>query len=259
MGGAGDDHLVDSSTVGWRWATVFYDAHGTNTFVTAGSTASTRSRTSHYQPKKRRSRRRGRALSSRGARLAGCARNGAAASRTAEPPGPAFLREKLLGGRRTWGSNRASHRPSTSSTDRCLLGLNRTSTLYGFRHDPYNTRVSLGVEVGPESGRFGATLDAVVRPENSRISYTLGAHATQLEVSRFPGFGNDTEQLDSDLALVHRDEVLVRPAVRMGFGGGNWIEAGPCFATSTPTRSTAVCLRPARPRRTLRAGRRQWR
>lgn len=229
IGGSGDDVLVDSSRVErGRGVTVFYDARGKNEFVTGPDTRINEKPYYTLQPKKERSsdidddpcygpkkaeeiceERRGR-------------------FQDLMNTGKGFLREKLARGHRTWGGT-SGISPGVDLVDGTgiVLGLTHTTTKYGFRHNPYNTRMSLGARVGPANGRVGFDLRAEVIPENSSISYGLQAHATQLESTRFPGYGNATALLDPTLILVKRDELLVQPSIRANFGAAHWVGVGP--------------------------------
>lgn len=236
IGGSGDDVLIDSSRVAsGRGVTVFYDARGKNEFVTGPGTRINEKPYYTLQPKKERGsdvdddpcygpekaehiceERRGR-------------------FQDLMNTGKGFLREKLGSGHRTWGGKAGtSLAGDVVDGTGIVLGLAHSITAYGFRHDPYNTKLSLGARVGPGNGRAGVELRAEVNPENSKFTYGLRAHATQLESNRFPGFGNDTELLDPLVILVQRDEVLVHPSVRVRLGSAHWVAFGPIVRYTDP-------------------------
>lgn len=236
IGGSGDDVLIDSSRVArGKGVTVFYDARGKNEFVTGPATRINEKPYYTLQPKKERdsdvdddpcygTKKAEQICEERRGRFQDLMNTG-----------KGFLREKLGSGHRTWG-RKSGISPGGDLVDGTgvVLGLTRTTTAYGFRHDPYNTKVSLGARVGPGNGRAGVELRAEVKPENSRLTYGLQAHASQLESNRFPGYGNDTELLDPLVILVKRDELLVHPSIRVKFGSAHWISVGPVVRYTDP-------------------------
>jgi hypothetical protein len=107
-----------------------------------------------------------------------------------------------------------------------IIGVARTALDYGFRQEPFSSRLRLAAMYGLRSGGFGVEASGDYYRENSTMSLHGQVRATQFEANRFYGLGNDTDLIGSDLALVMRDEALVRAGVRW-HDGTTWFGIGP--------------------------------
>ncbi len=97
-----------------------------------------------------------------------------------------------------------------------VLGYGYTWFDYGFRKDPYASRIKLDGRVATK-GRGALRLEGDFRLENSSLFVPFDAHLSSLEVLHFYGIGNDTELppgLDSG-----DDFFDVRQTVLNGEGG----------------------------------------
>jgi hypothetical protein len=72
-----------------------------------------------------------------------------------------------------------------------FLGAGGSHYDFGFRKIPYASRVALKGGYATKARAFRLDLSADMRPENSRAHTTFLARASQLEIIRFHGFGNE--------------------------------------------------------------------
>jgi hypothetical protein len=173
IGGNGDDTLADSAGGG---ETFLYDADGKNLLVTAtGTHVSTR----HWKQVKPRS----------GFRLG-------------DPWRPDW------GGSAGWG-------PAIDYNTGAglILGAGPRFTSYGFRRLPHHWRADANLMVGTGNGRLGLTVDADYRMENSPRAFRLSGRATQLEATRFYGYGNATPYAGRDQSVVEQTVIAVEPSL----------------------------------------------
>lgn len=224
-GGAGDDVLIDSSTVarGGRM-TVFYDSHGQNTIVPGPNTRVdqktfvTPQPLLEYEPEEPPEpekldvyeERRGRFQDLLGT-------------------GEGFFEDKTAASAaQNWGA-KTSLLPAVDYREGAgpIIGVSRSTTRFGFRHTPYESLMSVRALFGIGNAGFGLQAYADFRPENAPWALTILAQGSQFESNRFYGFGNNTPDINRDLSLVMRDELLFQPALRLFFGETDWISVGP--------------------------------
>ena len=212
-GGAGDDVLLDSSRVDLKGHhTVFYDSHGRNTVE---MTSTTRLSTTEYftpQPKleydptaeKEQPREKLDVYEERRGRFQDLLNN---------ENGDLVEQKTSSAVHQHWGNN-SGWGPAFDYREGggLMLGVARNITEFGFRHDPYESRMRLSGLYGTNGG-FAFEAWGDFRAEASRYGAQVQVRASQLEANRFYGFGNDSERIDRKLALVERDEVLLRPAL----------------------------------------------
>ncbi|MGQ0813634.1 MAG: BamA/TamA family outer membrane protein [Gemmatimonadota bacterium] len=225
VGGEGNDVLVDSSNVAHGDKTHFYDAHGNNTIIAGANTRVIRTpfvtappqcsldddeECEEKRPRVLREERRGRPSD-------------------LQPDPPSYLDKKTRSDKtRTWGKvNGWGPHIGYKESNGVVLGLGPTSTDYGFRRRPYESRVSVRAMVGTLSGNLGVQLTADRYFEVAPLSVSLFMHATQLEAQRFFGYGNDTPLIDPSLSLVERDEIMIAPTLRFLFGQSSSFSVGP--------------------------------
>ena len=94
-----------------------------------------------------------------------------------------------------------------------IVGAGPTFGSYGFRRLPYHWQVETQLLVGTGNGRLGVSLDADYRAENSPRAYELSVLATQLEGTRFFGYGNQSAAVERGLSLVDQSMISVDPAL----------------------------------------------
>jgi len=96
--------------------------------------------------------------------------------------------------------------------------LGATRRGYGFRRDPYASRFGYGAAASTR-GRFEASLGIDLYAENSSRHFSLDVLATQLGLSNFYGFGNDSRAfVNSDSAHVLARTVSVEPRYGLALG-----------------------------------------
>jgi len=152
-GGGGDDEFEDRSrTVGTR--TAFYDSRGDNRFVPGARTRV--DRRAYREPEHTQ-------------------------GNLADPP-------------RSWGSESSLFTPNVGwrSNVGPVVGGGPGGVRYGFRRHPHATRWTLVGLYAPLENRFAAEYRLDVRKVASPDHFTLLARASQMEVTRFHGFGNET-------------------------------------------------------------------
>ena len=76
-----------------------------------------------------------------------------------------------------------------------LLGASTTLFNYGFRKNPYASRVDVLAGYGTTAGKFAGALTLDLRRENSSTHWLFGARASGANVRHFYGLGNETEQV----------------------------------------------------------------
>jgi hypothetical protein len=172
IGGGGDDELVDESAAGGGRRTVFYDDRGDNRFVTGGEA---KVDTREY--------------------VAGTSE---ALVRNAPPP-------------RDWGSSFSLTTPFAAWPPNIgpVLGFGPTWTRWGFRRRPYASMVALRALWAPWESGYGADLLADFRHTNRPSRVGVHARASNFEVVRFHGYGNDTPE-DPDRDAFEVDQTQVR-------------------------------------------------
>lgn len=108
-----------------------------------------------------------------------------------------------------------------------IVGAGPRFKRYGFRRLPYKWDAGATFLLGTGNGRLGIDVDADYRFENSGRALRLEAQATQLESTRFFGYGNDTPDIGSEFSRVDQNLIAVEPAMvwhlgwRKREGGGN--------------------------------------
>ena len=89
---------------------------------------------------------------------------------------------------------------------------------YGFRRLPFASRGGANLLYGTGNGRFGADAFVEMRAENSPRGFRVDGRATQLETTRFYGFGNSTADIGSGAAEVNQTVYVVEPAFLRAIG-----------------------------------------
>lgn len=172
IGGGSDDVLVDSSGTAGSTLTYFYDDRGDNRFHSSVSTI----------------------VDTREFNLP-------------EVPESGF--NENAPGFRDWGKQTQWFRPWAEWRYNVgpVIGGGPQITRYGFRQLPYAQRIGLLALYAPLHTRFAVEVSGDFRRTNSPNWRTLNARASQLAVTRFHGFGNETfDTLSSDAYKVWNTE-----------------------------------------------------
>jgi hypothetical protein len=200
IGGGGDDLLADSSGIVGDGRTVLYDDRGDNRFET---TAMTIVDVREFTPP--------------------------------DPPGGGF--NENAPDFRDWGSQTAWFRPWANWRYNVgpVIGGGPASTRYGFRRTPYAHRIALRALYAPLHTRFGVDVDADFRRTNSPDRVSFSAAATQLEVTRFHGFGNETPgEGSSDLYKVWETTFRAAAGFHRRIGERSELSVGPLVQYTRP-------------------------
>ncbi|HEX5872402.1 MAG TPA: BamA/TamA family outer membrane protein, partial [Longimicrobium sp.] len=207
IGGAGDDVMVDASTVRAGRRTAFHDSEGTNR-IDAGT--------------------------------------GATVDVRAYTPPAAGPRLDNLPAERDRGAGRSIEPWVGYSNAGVLVGGSMTWTRYGFRRAPFASRDRLRLEVAPMEPGVALDWRRTQHASDGTM-LTVHARASQIDRFRFHGYGNDTDGSGTrDEYLVAQDVVSVeaelsRPVAGMRVGVGpvvRWRNAsadeGTAFALAAP-------------------------
>lgn len=153
VGGRGDDVLTDASA---GESVFFYDSQGSN-------------------------------------RVAGAAMTRLDRHDYAEPDA-ANIAEANAPPARTWGSERSMFSPAARWLSEIgpVIGGGPTWTQYGFRRFPYASSSSVSLLWAPLETRFGIEADSRYIATGGRQETQVHARATQLSVTRFYGYGNES-------------------------------------------------------------------
>ncbi|HET9041068.1 MAG TPA: hypothetical protein VFN40_12900, partial [Gemmatimonadales bacterium] len=99
---------------------------------------------------------------------------------------------------------------------------------FGFRKQPYRSRLGLHVGYATGAKTFRAEFTGDFRRVNSRVRTGLLLRASGIEVVRFFGFGNETPRIDSDFFYrVPQEQYLVQPSVVFPVGERGTFSIGP--------------------------------
>ena len=101
---------------------------------------------------------------------------------------------------------------------------------YGFRTQPWRSRIRLRVGYATGADAFRSEFDAEFRRVNSGVRTNLFVRASGIEVIRFFGFGNETPRTDSDAFYrVPQQQYLVAPSITFPVGAEGALTLGPAL------------------------------
>ncbi|HET9251521.1 MAG TPA: BamA/TamA family outer membrane protein [Candidatus Eisenbacteria bacterium] len=132
-------------------------------------------------------------------------------------------------GPRDWG-NKTIQAPwvNYSADLGIFLGWSIDFMSYSFRKHPYSQSHFLraGWAFGSQNGKV--EYDGEFRRENRSSYWGLHAFASGVEVLRYYGLGNETEDIeDTDFTRVRQTQYLLRPSFSQPFGRGGVLSFGP--------------------------------
>lgn len=200
IGGGGNDVLSDSSSTSAGVTTAFYDHRGDNTFVTTDGTVVDR-----------------REFTPPDEGVSGFNENA-----------PAY---RDRGSEVSWFQPWAEWRYNIGP----VVGAGPRWTRYGFRRAPYAHSVGARLLYAPLENRWGVEATGDYRRTNSPSRTTFSAYATQLAITRFHGYGNDTGGAGSpELYKVPELTVGIEPLYHRAMGGGGEVFIGPIARYTRP-------------------------
>lgn len=129
-----------------------------------------------------------------------------------------------------------------------LFGLDLQFIGYGFRKHPYSSRQAL--RGGYSTALAGGFLeyDGEFVHTNSRKRKRLFARVSDVEISRFHGFGNETEAFESDFHKTQQRQFLLAPSLRLGFDDPVDLSIGLVGKYTEPDLVAGTFLEQVRPR-----------
>jgi hypothetical protein len=128
-----------------------------------------------------------------------------------------------------------------------LFRLGVRSDRLGFRHQPYSLRVDATGEYATRVNGFRATLSADKRREESLLHFTGRARMSELEVTGFYGFGNDTPDASIEAGTVQQRQWQLHPALALSLGSRSDITFGPLIQYSTSDSAPGRIISALRP------------
>ncbi len=198
LGGDGNDRLVDESVTTGDAVTAFYDHSGDDTIVTVASTHVDR-----------------RAPRDRSIRA---------------------LFEEHAPPARDWGVEGSLITPRFGWTSEVgpVIGVGPRWVRFGFRRGLYMERVNVALRYAPLHNRVGVDADWRLPRTRSGSEIRLSALGSGIEVTRFHGFGNNTESVgDADDYLVWATEYAVAAELFEDLGGVD-LSIGPIVRQTQP-------------------------
>ncbi len=126
-----------------------------------------------------------------------------------------------------------------------FLGLSGTRLAYGFRKQPYASRITVRGGYAMGASTFRAEFDGEFRRTNARTYTSLLLRGSGIEIVRFHGFGNETPLAGADAFYrVPQRQYLVAPSMSVPVGPVAMLTFGPAlkFAATDvdPARAIAI-------------------
>ena len=137
-----------------------------------------------------------------------------------------------------------------------LLGAQATRTDYSFRRQPYGSQVRLAAEYATAVDGFRIRLDGDLPQADSHHRVFARLTASQLEVVRFTGLGNETPApAGTSAADVHQWRFTLAPAYEYSASEQVTLTAGPVVRYTTTSLDPAHLVGAERPRGSTGFGR----
>jgi hypothetical protein len=151
---------------------------------------------------------------------------------------------------RDWGGKAGVGPTLAYDADLGLLpGLQAVRTDYAFRRRPFGSQLRLAAEYATAVDGFRIGFDGDLRRPDPRHRWLLRLAASQLEVVRFTGLGNETPAPgDSPAADVHQWRFTLSPAYEYSATEHLRISAGPVLRYTTTSLDPAHLVGAERPR-----------
>ncbi len=150
---------------------------------------------------------------------------------------------------RDWGSRwnpmvRAFYLPDLG----VIVGAGETFTKYGFRRDPYSSRMTFWLSYATAAQRFRAEYLGDFRGLGRSLQATLEARASGLDVVRFHGFGNDIAAPGpSDYYKVRQQQYLFSPSLVVPISQTVHLSLGPLVKYAQTTLEAGTLIDSLRP------------
>ncbi|HEX6104317.1 MAG TPA: BamA/TamA family outer membrane protein [Gemmatimonadales bacterium] len=149
---------------------------------------------------------------------------------------------------RDWGGDfgvgpRAGYDPDLG----LLLGAGAGWTDYAFRREPYGSRTEISAVYATAADGLRAELAADLRRRNPRTRFALLVRASEIEVVRFSGLGNETPDV-GEAAEVDHWQLTVAPSLVRELSPSLRVRAGPVLSYATTDRRESGLPRGSRVR-----------
>jgi hypothetical protein len=110
-----------------------------------------------------------------------------------------------------------------------VVGGGRVRYRYGFRQEPWASRTMMRAAVATGTGDLAFEYQGQYRRSHSRSLLGVRFLASQMEMTRFHGFGNDTELAvdDEDFYRVRQTQVVLEPALILPVSARGTLSIGP--------------------------------
>lgn len=116
-----------------------------------------------------------------------------------------------------------------------VIGGGPNVTRHSFRRDPYAYRMGVRGLYAPQHNRFALEASGDFRRRGTDSRLELFARASQMEVTRFHGFGNETQVTDdSEFYKVWHTEYLLQPSLNFPVAAAVRAFVGPVLKYSDP-------------------------
>ena len=114
-----------------------------------------------------------------------------------------------------------------------LVGVQAARTDYAFHRTPYGSRIRLTAQYATGARGLRTELAADIRRVNPDLRFELRARASEIEVLRFTGFGNDTPEPRGRFTDVDQWQVVLSPVVVRTLSSRSRFEVGPILKYGT--------------------------
>jgi hypothetical protein len=129
-----------------------------------------------------------------------------------------------------------------------LIGLQSSTFTYGFRRNPYASRLDLSAGYGTDASRFAGAATLDLRQENSGIHFIFSGSASGAEVRNFYGFGNETPRVaPRTFYKTYGDDYQLSLAVAGPLGRQLTAQVGPVIRYTSTDFSRGGMISIARP------------
>jgi len=134
------------------------------------------------------------------------------------------------------------------SGDGALLGVGATLFDYGFRRNPYAFRLDLRGGYSTAVGGFAGEIRGDVRRENSASRFLFRGRASEADVLRFFGIGNETPlTVSSNFYEAYQHDYLLSAALGWSMGRHLTAQVGPVLRYSTTDFDRVTLISQVRP------------
>lgn len=107
-----------------------------------------------------------------------------------------------------------------------VVGIGPSRTRHGFRRFPFASSQDAALLWAPLETRFAVEYDGDFRYVGSRDRLVVEAHASNMQATRFHGFGNQSPELDTEVARLWERQLLLEPTFFWGISRTTFVSVG---------------------------------